>query len=125
MEKVRVVKICDGEPNHPEYLENDILKMSRLVKIDRSGNPYNGDEPFEIVEIKDNINIISSPAGEKLGLPILREIGKSTKIYGVAYVVKMRGLDMISLTMDEAIEYCVKLTEKKVSVEYIYREWNF
>ena len=125
MEKVRVVKICDGEPNKPEYLENDILKMSRLVKIDRFGNPYNGDKPFEIVEIKDNINIISSPDGEKLRLPILREIGNYTKIYGVAYVVKMRGLDMISLTMDEAIEYCVKLQEKKVSGEDIYQEWNF
>ena len=87
--KISVVCIKPNDIPKPAYIENDLLYMNKLVNVDKNGNLCNDFEPFKIVEIKDNINIISSPKAEERSLPLVRKVGKYSKFYGVMYIVKM------------------------------------
>lgn len=115
--KIKAVII---EPDHiprPIEIDNDVLALSRAVNIDRFGNSCSDFEPFEIAEIKDNINIISSPKGEERSLPLVRTVGRYSKFYGVVYIVKMDGYDLVSMSSDEAIDYCLKFMDSTVTME--------
>lgn len=99
------------------YIENDIMMLNKAVNIDSAGNAHSEFEPFEILEIKNNINIISSPKGEVRSLPITRIVGRYTKLYGIIYIVKMKGFDLISMDDHEAIDYCMKFFDKTIPIE--------
>jgi len=116
-QKIKAVII---KPNHipePIYIDNDLMALNRAVNIDANGNPHSDFMPFEIVEIKDNINIISSPNGQDRSLPITRTIGRYSKFYGIIYIVKMQGLDLVSMDDREAIDYCIKFLDETVPLE--------
>lgn len=108
------------EPNsipRPVWISNDILALSRAVNINRAGEPHPNSEPFEISIIKDDINIISSPKGEERQLPVTRQVGNHLKFYGIIYIVKMKGFDLVSMRRDEALDYCIKFMNETVSLE--------
>lgn len=117
MEKIKAVIIKpDGIPE-PVYIENDILSLSKAVNIDKDGNPHSEFEAFEIVEIKEGVNIVSSPKGEERHLPLTRSVGRFSKFYGIIYIVKMQGLELVSLSDSEAIDYCIKFLDETIPLE--------
>lgn len=116
----QTIKAVIIEPNRiprPIMIEDDLLALNRAVNIDRNGRPLVDRAPFAIAEIKDDINIISSPRGEELHLPIVRTVGRFSKFYGIIYIVKMRGFNLVSMDNDEAIDYCIKFMDETVSLE--------
>ena len=114
--KIAVVKIePDGIPL-PARIDDDLLALSNAVNINWKGEPHKEFESFEIIEIKDNINIISSPKGEERSLPITRTIGH-LKFYGIMYIVKMNGYELVSMSDKEVVEYCRKFLFKDISLE--------
>ncbi len=117
MRQVKTVCITpDGIPRLCS-IDADIMSLSRLVNIDKYGNPISDFEPFEICEIKDNINIISSPKGEERDLPVVRTVGRYTKFYGIVYIVKMdENYNLIDLTESEAMDYRIKFISKTVTL---------
>lgn len=115
--KIRAIIIEPDRIPRPVEIDNDILALNRAVNINRKGEPHSESAPFEILEIKDDINIISSPKGEERSLPVTRTIGNSYKFYGIVYIVKMKGFDLISMSKGEALDYCMKFIDKTVSME--------
>ena len=115
--KIKAVVIKPGGIPRPIEIENDILALGRAVNIDRKGNPHPDFEPFEVSEIIDDINIISSPKGKERSLPVTRTVGRYSKFYGIIYIVKMRGFDLVSMTTSEAIDWCVKFMDKTIPIE--------
>lgn len=114
------IKAVIIEPNRiprPIEIEDDVLALSRKVNIDRFGKQCSEFEPFEIAEIKDNINIISSPKGKERKLPLVRTVGRYSKFYGIVYIVKMNGYELVSMSSDEAIDYCMKFMDITVPLE--------
>lgn len=101
----------------PVLIENDILALNGAVNINWKGQPHPDFEPFEIVELKNNIHIISSPKGEERSLPVTRTVGKHCKFYGIMYIVKMDGFNLISMTEKENEDYCNKFLFDTVSME--------
>ena len=115
--KIRAVIIEPDQIPRPIEIDNDVLALSRAVNINWRGEPHSEFEPFEIAEIKDDINIISSPKGEERSLPVTRTVGRYTKLYGIIYIVKMKGFDLVSMSTEEAIDYCMKFMDKTISME--------
>lgn len=101
----------------PVLIENDILALNRAVNINWKGQPHPDFEAFEIVELKNNIHIISSPKGEERSLPLTRTVGKHCKFYGIMYIVKMDGYNLVSMTDNEVTEYCRKFLFDTISME--------
>jgi hypothetical protein len=115
---IQVVCVKPNETPIPIYIKNDLLHLNRLVNIDKYGNECDEIKNFEIVEIKDNINIVSSPNAEERELPLVRKVGKFSKFYGVMYIVKMdASFNLISLTAEEAVDYCMKFLHDEISME--------
>ena len=114
--KIRAVIIEPERIPRPIEIDNNVLTLSHAVNINLRGEPHVDFEPFEILEIKDDINIISSPKGEERSLPINRIVGRYTKLYGIIYIVKMKGLDLVSMSQEEAIDYCMKFMDKTISM---------
>lgn len=114
------IKAVIIEPNripYPITIENDLLALMRAVNIDSSGRRHKDIEPFEILEIKDDINIISSPKGAERCLPVTRTVGRYTKFYGIIYIIKMKGFDFVSMSDEEVIDYCMKFMDETVPLE--------
>jgi len=101
----------------PTIIDNDLLALNRAVNINRKGDPHDEFASFEISEIKDGINIISSPKGEERSLPVTRTIGRYLKFYGIIYLVKMDGYNLVSMSTDEVVEYCRKFLFENISLE--------
>ena len=117
MSKIRAICIKPGSIPIPAYIENDLLEMARLVNIDKNGNPCKEIESFEISEIRDNINVISSPKGKERSLPVVRNIGNHIKLYGLVYIVKMDdAYNFIDLTSKELTDYCVKFLNENITL---------
>ncbi|MBR6510445.1 MAG: hypothetical protein IKT38_07555 [Clostridia bacterium] len=124
--EISVVCIKPNEIPRPDYIENDLLYLNKLVNIDKNGNPWEEFESFKIVEIKDNINIISSPKGKERSLPLVRKVGRYSKFYGVMYIVKLdSSLNLVSMTHDEVVEYCVKFFPDEISMKELGLEVEF
>ena len=118
MSLVRVVCIKPGEIPIPDFVEQDIILLAKSVNIDKNGNPHKEFEPFEISEIKNNVNVISSPKGEERNLPLVRTVGRYIKLYGIVYIVKMDDRnELIDMSLEEAVEYCIKFTPLTISLE--------
>lgn len=117
--KIQVVVIQPNGIPRPTWIDDDLRELSRSVNIDKYGRPHPEFAPFEISEIKDGINIISSPKGEERSLPLTRTIGRYLKFYGTIYLVKMDELDLISMTDSEAIDLCIKFMSDKLSMEIL------
>lgn len=118
MKTINAICIKPGKIPLPCSIEASALSLARLVNIDKNGNPHKNFAPFEISEIKDNVNVISSPKGEERGLPVVRTIGRYIKLYGVVYIVKMDSNDeFIDLTRSEIVDYCVKFINDTISFE--------
>ena len=115
--KISAVIIEPDRIPMPVEIDDDIIALNRAVNIDWHGQPHRDFEPFEISEIKDGINIISSPKGEERSLPITRTIGQYLKFYGIIYIVKMRGFDLVSMTDREVVDYCMKFLDKHIPLE--------
>lgn len=116
-EKVRVLCIEPDDIPVATFIDNDLLQLDKLVNVDKYGNPIQSLEPFEIIEIKDNINIISSPKAEERSLPLVRKVGKRSKFYGIMYIVKMdSNFNLVSLTSDECLDYRMKFLQDEVSL---------
>lgn len=116
----QTIKAVIIKPNcipEPIYIENDIMALSKEVNIDSNGNLHSEFEPFEIIEIKDDVHIISSPKGAERGLPITRTIGRHIKLYGIIYIVKMQTFDLISMDKHEVIDYCIKFLDDTIPLE--------
>lgn len=106
----------DGTPL-PTRIDNDLLALNKAVNINWRGEPHKEFHVFDIIEIKDNIHIISSPKGEERSLPITRTIGKDHKFYGLVYIVKLKGSELKSMSNKEIVEYCQKFFHKNLSLE--------
>lgn len=118
MSTVRVVCIKPDSLPAIEYINNDILELNQLVCIDRNGNKSRLDEAFEIREICNDIKIVSSPNSEVLSLPLVRQVGRFQKFYGVMYIVKMDSqLNLISLSESEADYYKEKFSKTIIDLE--------
>ena len=117
MAKINAVVIKPGHIPIPTEIDDDIVGLAKEVNIDSKGNPYKEFESFDIVEIKNGFNIISSPKGKERGLPITRTVGKYSHFYGIVYIVKMKGFDLVSMTKSEAIDYCLKFMNEKIPLE--------
>ena len=115
--KIKAVIIKPNCIPEPVYIENDILALNKKVNINSNGKPHNEFEPFEIAEIKDGISIISSPKGQERSLPVTRIIGRYSKFYGIIYIVKMQGFDLISMDDVEAIDWCLKFFDTTIPLE--------
>ena len=115
--KITAVIIEPGRIPVPTEIDNDTLALADAVNIDRNGKRYPDFEPFEISEIIDGINIISSPKGKERKLPVTRTVGRYSKFYGIIYIVKMKGFNLVSMTKDEAIDWCMKFMDKKIPIE--------
>lgn len=115
--KIKAVIIEPDRIPMPIEIDDDIVALNRAVNIDWRGRPHREFESFEIFEIKDDINIISSPKGEEPSLPVTRTIGQYLKFYGIIYIVKMRGYNLVSMTDREVIEYCMKFMDKHIPME--------
>lgn len=118
MSTVRVVCIKPNSIPTIEYINNDILELNRLVCIDRNGNKSSLKGTFVIREICNDINIVSSPNPEVLSLPLVRQVGRFQKFYGIMYIVKMDSqLNLVSLTESEASYYKEKFSKSTVALE--------
>lgn len=119
--KIRAIVIEHNRIPMPTYISNDIIELSKDVNIDNKGNRHPEFAPFEIAEIKNDINIISSPKGEERNLPVTRLIGQYTKLYGKIYIVNMIGMgDLYSLNEDDVYKYCRIFMDEEVSLSDIY-----
>lgn len=116
-QNIQAVIIEPDSIPRPVWISNDILALNRAVNINWKGEPHPDSEPFEISIIKDDINIISSPKGEERHLSVTRQVGHYLKFYGIIYIVKMKGFDLVSMSSDEAIDYCMKFMNGTVSME--------
>lgn len=115
---IRVVCIKPNDIPKLDYIKNDLLCLNKLVNIDKYGNECPDFESFKIVEIKDNINIISSPKSEERELPLVRKVGRFQEFYGVMYIVKMdSNFNFVSMSYDEAVDYGIKFLPDEISVE--------
>ena len=105
----------------PTYISNDIIELSKDVNIDNNGNRHPEFAPFEIAEIKNDINIISSPKGEERNLPVTRFVGEYTKLYGKIYIVNMKGMgDLYSLSNEDMCKYCRIFLNSTIPLSAIY-----
>ena len=116
-QKISAIIIEPDSGPLPVLIENDILALNKAVNINWRGQPHPDFEPFEIVELKNNINIISSPKGEERSLPLTRTIGRYSKFYGIMYIVKMDGYNLVSMTDKEIADYCRKFLFDTISME--------
>ena len=113
--RISAVKIePDGIPL-PTIIDNDLLALSKAVNINWKGEPHKEFASFDIIEIKDGFNIISSPKGEERSLPITRTIEGGHRFYGIVYIVKMNGYNLVSMTEKEVVEYCHKFLFKDIT----------
>ena len=118
MEKnIQAVIIEPDRIPRPIWITNDILALDRAVNINWKGEPHPESATFEISIIKDDINIISSPKGEERHLPVTRQVGRYLKFYGIIYIVKMKGFNLVSMSQKEVVDYCMKFMNDTVSME--------
>ena len=116
----KITAICIKPSELPKPItisEDDLLSITRLVNVDKEGNLCTEIEKFEIIEIKDGINIISSPKALERELPLVRKIGTRYKFYGVMYIVKIdSSLNFVSMTSDEITDYCLKFSSDEIQM---------
>ena len=115
--KIQAVLIEPDSIPVPTWIDDDLIALNRAVNINWRGQPHPDVAPFEISEIKDGINIISSPKGEERRLPLTRTVGRYSKFYGIIYLVKMKGFDLVSMTDKEVIHWCMKFLDDVIPIE--------
>lgn len=111
--------ICIKPGKDPEIIsmKNSLLSIHEILNVDCYGNRLPGFAEFEVKEIKDNICLFVNKKGEDDFLPLTRQIGRYQKFYGNILIIKVDGVDYVSLSDYEAEKYRRIFMKKHISFE--------